>query len=77
MEYTMADFRADVANMWKSWVVWFNGLVGLAAVALMDNDVKALLTEHFTPAQMKVMVGLIAFLNIALRFKTNGSLRDK
>ena len=75
--YGMPEFVADLKAAWRSWTIWFNTFVGVAVVALVDPQVRAVFEAYLTPTQMKLLAAAVAFTNIALRFKTQDALRNK
>lgn len=62
----------------KSLTIWFNGLT-LAAITLIDLIQPAIpqLQGYVTPEVFKAVGLTVLILNIALRFKTSESLKDK
>lgn len=74
----MNDLKAKLAGAWKSWTVWFNGIV-LIVVPLLpvlaDNLPQFqpyIPANLFKYAMLAVLVG-----NVALRFKTTTGLEQK
>ena len=62
---------------WKSWTVWFNSV--MLAVSMFSANLETALpmVKEYIPAGAYSVLGLIAAINILLRFKTNQSLIDK
>jgi hypothetical protein len=80
------DFREDVKQAWKSWTIWFNGLLASGASLLLSLPIDSVISymPQFQPYLedalfRNIMVGLIAVngVNVLLRFKTTKRLSDK
>lgn len=65
-------------NAWRSWTIWFNGVMALAIPAMPTlADQIPQLQPYLTPTLYQWLGGLVVAANILLRFKTNKSLADK
>lgn len=65
-------------NSWKSWTIWFNGLMTTIVVALPSVQDAFPQIQSYLPANIyKYAMGALVAGNILLRFKTNKSLADK
>lgn len=67
-----------IKGAWRSLTIWLNGLI-LALLPALDyaKDSLPQLADYLTPEHYKTIMLAVVGLNIALRFKTNGSLADK
>jgi hypothetical protein len=67
-----------IRNAWRSWTIWFNGImaVTIPALPLLADQIPQM-QPFLSPALYQWIGGLIVLANIALRFKTNSSLADK
>lgn len=67
-----------IKGMWKSWTVWFNGVI-VALIALLPQLQDALpqLAPYVSPEIYKNATLFIVVVNLCLRFKTSTSLAAK
>ena len=62
----------------KSWTIWFNGLVATVLVALpMIQDALPLLAQYLDNAIYKQIGLVVVVINLLLRIKTTKALADK
>lgn len=67
-----------IKGMWKSWTVWFNGVVvALITLLPMLQDTLPQLAPYVSAEVYKSATLVIVLVNLALRFKTSTSLAAK
>lgn len=68
----------SIKNMWKSWVIWFNGL--LAFILTLSDYVISVFPQiepYIPEGKAKQFILFVNVINLALRFKTNKPLSEK
>lgn len=74
----MNNLILKLKNAWKSWTVWFNGIVVTVLAFLEYSNTAFPLLQQYLPSDIygKAML-FIAVVNLFLRFKTTQSLATK
>jgi hypothetical protein len=71
-------FKANLLKAHKSLTIWFNGLVGMAVMALPFAQDNMPQLQDYLPADVyHYAMGAVIVGNILLRFKTTSSLAEK
>lgn len=74
----LSNLWAKVIRSYLSWTVWFNGIMGTAAVVLPSLQDQLPQLQGYLPANLyHYAMGTLIAGNIILRFKTTKSLADK
>lgn len=72
------DISAKLSGAYKSWVIWFNGLLGSLAVAVPAiSDALPQLRHYIPDNTYSAITALLVVGNLILRFKTDKPLEDK
>ena len=80
------DFKEDAKQAWKSWTIWFHGILAAISSLLLSLPIDSVISymPQFQPYLedvlfKNIMVGLIVIngISVALRFKTTKRLSDK
>jgi hypothetical protein len=75
---SLITFKARLKNCRKSATIWFNTMVGSVILVLPTAQEQLPQLESYLPHNFyQVMMGVVVFANIALRFKTTSDLADK
>lgn len=69
--------KAWLVGAWQSWTIWFNSV--FLAISMFSANLETALpmVKEYIPAGAYTALGLLAAINILLRFKTNQSLAEK
>lgn len=65
--------KCKLCKAHKSWTVWFNMLVSL--IAFLADNISVL--KEYLPSNLAWIIGIIAIVNLFLRFKTVNDLAHK
>jgi len=75
---TWIRFKADVVKAHKSFVIWFNGIMGVIVIGLPVLQASfSQLHDHLPDQLFHTLMAIIILGNIVLRFKTSTPLSAK
>jgi cytochrome b561 len=78
MKDLLQRIKEDLSSAYKSWTIWFNGMLGVAVVALPAAQENLPQLQEYLPADVyHYLMGALVLGNMLLRFKTSGRLADK
>jgi hypothetical protein len=74
----MKDVQAKIRKAHRSLTIWFNGVVGILAVALPEVQAAFPQLQEYIPANTyHSLMGVLIAGNIILRFRTTKPLSEK
>lgn len=68
---------AKIQGTWKSWTIWVNGIILLIIQFADSLQITLPIVHEYLPSNLYQMLGIVAGINILLRFKTNKDLAAK